>query len=98
MKFTWDKQKNRKNKEKHKIDFALAIQGFNDPHGLITLDVEHATLTEHREWLIAEIEGRILVVIFTIRYPGPVLRIISARPANKKERNTYEKIKNFSLR
>jgi len=53
--------------------------------------------TEKREWLLGESDSGVLVVIFTIRQPGNIYRLISARLANRKERKQYEQIKDISI-
>ena len=44
-------------------------------------------------WLIGAADHGILVVVFTIRQPGNVYRLISARRASRKERKVYEEAK-----
>ncbi len=88
MEFEWDEKKALLNQSKHKICFEEAITAFDDPMALIAPDVRHS-FKEKREWLIGETDGgRTVVVIFTKR--AKVCRIISVRPANRKERKQYE--------
>ena len=75
----------------------MAITAFDDPYALIAMDEKHSTEDEKREWIIGKSDKGVLVVIFTIRQPGNVYRIISARPANRYERKQYEKWKELSL-
>ncbi len=96
MRFEWDVTKATKNAEKHGVTFERAITAFDDPFALITLDEPHST-SERREWLIGESDVGVLVVIFTIRQPGNIYRIISARKAKRKERKRYEEIKGLSI-
>jgi uncharacterized DUF497 family protein len=57
---------------------------------LIAEDAAHSQ-EERREWLIGETSmGRLIVAVFTVR-PGSSIRMISARPAGRKERLQYEK-------
>ena len=97
MKFDWDSNKNSQNLKKHQIPFELAITVFDDPFALVTLDKKHSTQSEKREWIIGKSDEGVLVVIFTIRQPGNVYRIISARPANRYERKQYEESKELPL-
>lgn len=93
MRFDWDPKKARQNLLKHHISFELAITVFDDPFGRVLEDAKHSTSHEKREWIIGQSDTQILVVVFTIRYPGPVYRLISARKANRQERRLYEEYK-----
>lgn len=70
---------------------------FDDPFALVAPDAAHSTPQEERRWLIGESDSGVLVVVFTIRHPGNVHRIISARPANRKERQRYADSKELPL-
>ena len=96
MRFEWDDSKAAKNATKHGVTFDQAITAFDDPFALITLDAKHSK-TERREWLLGESDMGVVVVVFTIRQPGNIYRVISARKAKRKERKRYEEIKQFSL-
>ena len=89
MEFEWDPVKNVKNMEKHGVAFEAAITAFDDPFALIAPDLKHSTKEEERDWLLGESDNGVLVVIFTIRKPGSIYRIISARPASRRERRQY---------
>jgi hypothetical protein len=93
MRFDWDSQKAATNQAKHGISFELAVTVFDDPFALIAPDLDHSTVDEIREWIIGQSDRGVLVVVFTIRQPKDVYRIISARKANGKERKRYEKSK-----
>jgi uncharacterized DUF497 family protein len=95
MKFVWHSAKAEKNKSKHGISFEKAITVFDDPFALIAPDTKQSTVAEKREWIIGESDFGILVVVFTIRQPGNIYRIISARRAHRKERKIYERAKAF---
>ncbi|MEI6806660.1 MAG: BrnT family toxin [Myxococcaceae bacterium] len=97
MEFAWDPAKNIKNLEKHGVAFEEAITAFDDPFALIAPDLKHSTAEEERDWLLGESDTGVLVVIFTIRKPGPVFRIISARPASRKERKYYVENRRISI-
>lgn len=84
MKFEWDENKNQSNLNKHKLDFTLAIEVFSDPMAIKTTRIVNG---EERFQIIGEIEKCIFSVAYTIRNKN--IRIISARLASKKERNTY---------
>ncbi len=97
MRFEWDGTKARVNPEKHGITFDRAITAFDDPHALVAPDESHSRVSERREWLIGESDDGVLVVVFTRRERGRVLRIISARPASRSERKRYETFKGISF-
>ena len=96
MRFDWDEKKASGNKKKHGIAFEEAITAFDDPFALIARDPKHSE-NELREWLIGEADPGVVVVIFTIRQPGNIFRIISARRASRKERKSYEKEKKLPV-
>ena len=89
MEFEWDARKARTNAAKHGVTFEAAITAFDDPFALLAPDAEHSTDTEARWWLIGEADTGVVVVVFTVRQPNDVRRIISARRANRKERRRY---------
>ncbi len=96
MQFDWDEKKNASNRTKHRIAFQVAITVFDDPLALIAPDPKHSH-EEVREWIIGESDNGVLVVVFTIRQPGDIYRLISARRANRKERGKYEESKRVSI-
>ncbi len=95
--FDWDPRKARSNFVKHGVSFELAITAFDDPFGLIAVDDRHSTADEAREWLIGESSEGLLVVVFTRRDDGRTWRLISARGANRRERQRYEQVKRLSV-
>ena len=85
MEFEWDDNKNQKNKTKHKIGFEDAKTVFNDNS---SIEFEAKRDDEYRVIRIGKTATKfILFVVYTMR--GLVIRLISARQANKKERNLY---------
>jgi len=89
--FEWDKGNKDKNFKKHNISNEEAEQTFINELKIILDDEKHSS-TEKRYMLWGVTNaGRKLTVIFTLR--KDVIRIISARSMNEKERRTYEKIK-----
>ena len=71
--------------------FEEASTVFRDPLAFIFDDDDHSD-EEHREIIVGHsTNGRLMIVCFTERAAG-VIRIISARPATKKERENYEKM------
>ena len=88
MNFAWDRTKAARNLAKHGVSFDEAATRFDDPLYLDFFDPEHSE-EEHRYIRVGCSEqGRILMVSFTER--EGVMRLISARPATRKEREAYE--------
>ena len=87
LQFTWDPQKAASNLRKHKVGFPEAATAFADPLSLTIPDPDHS-VAEERFVLIGQSERRRLVVAHVER--GELIRIISARPATRRERKTYE--------
>jgi len=90
MRVEWDQAKNEINQTKHGIDFETAQLVFDDPR-CVTF-VERVTDGEERWHAIGSIENIIiLVVVHTYREEAKdeVVRIISARPATRRERKLY---------
>ena len=69
------------------FDFAYAIRAFLDDDRIVDRD-RRRDYGEDRYRLLGAIEGRLFVVIFTMR--GSAMRIMSARQANGKEVREYE--------
>jgi uncharacterized protein len=90
MRFEWDETKNKSNIKKHGIDFLLAAEAFDDAGHVTILDDAHDF--EVRWSLIGFTLAMNLVVVvhvFRDRFGEDVVRIISARPATRHERNFY---------
>ena len=90
MRIEWDQAKNEINLAKHGVDFETAQLVFDDP--CCVAFVERVTDGEERWPAIGSIERIILlVVVHTYReeISGEVVRIISARPATRRERKLY---------
>lgn len=69
------------------FDFAVVIRAIPDPNRIVGSG-RCWDYCEEPYRLFREIEGRVLVVIFTIG--GSVIRLISTRKANRKEVREYE--------
>lgn len=88
MKFEWDEKKAARNLAKHGVPFAEAVTAFEDPLYIDFFDPGHSA-DEHRYIRVGCSEQcRVLVVSYTER--SGATRLISARPATKKERQAYE--------
>jgi uncharacterized protein len=87
--FDWDSGNARKN-EKHGVSQSEAEQVFFDPRLLVATDVRHSLTEARHHCLGATLEGRRLHVTFTLRGDGTLIRVISARDMQRKERQFYE--------
>ena len=86
--FAWDPAKARANQRAHGVDFEEAPTVFLDALARIQDDPDHS-IGESREIIIGySTVGSLLLVSFTER--GGLVRIISARPADRQERRDYE--------
>lgn len=88
MEFEDDPVKAARNLKKHKVSFEEAASVFGDPIAYTFADPDHS-IGEER-WLMFGLSraGRVLAVIFTHRKGK--FRMISARPATRRERKIYE--------
>lgn len=87
MQFEWDEDKNTINIRLHGIDFADVSTVFNAPM-LTDLD-DRIDYGEDRWMSIGMLANLTVVIIWTERDPG-LIRLISARKANRYERQRYE--------
>jgi uncharacterized DUF497 family protein len=93
--FEWDPDKAASNLHKHRVSFETAIRVFADPFALT--DQDRIEGGEQRWQTLGLVEGYyLLLVAHTIRdesedgHPIEIIRIISARAADRKERRRYE--------
>jgi uncharacterized protein len=86
--FEWNIAKSEKNLKNHGISFTFAELVFEDYYAIEEFDDEHSTIDEQRFKMLAMADEKILVVIYTVRSEN--YRIISARLAEKSERELYE--------
>jgi uncharacterized protein len=92
MKFEWDEGKNQTNIRKRGLDFADAPEMFDGPM-LISVD-DREDYGEERYIGFGLVQSRLMVVVYTERKPD-IIRIISFRKANSREKVLFEKtIKN----
>ena len=87
--FVWDEEKDRANQRKHRISFAEARTVFYDENAREYSDPDHSESEER--FILLGISGRlrVLVVCHCYRESESVIRIISARRAQRSEEETY---------
>ena len=85
--FEWDKANQSKSLDKHGITLLETEEAFFNFY-VVFPDQRHS-LAESRFGMYGKTNaGKVLFIAFTIR--GQRTRVISVRPASKKERKTYE--------
>ncbi|MDQ3181039.1 MAG: BrnT family toxin [Acidobacteriota bacterium] len=91
MRFEWDENKKRINLQRHKIDFADVGQIFD--YERYTIIDDRFDYGEPRFFTLGLINGRVVAVSHT--ETDNLIRIISARKADKNEQaKYYKKIRN----
>ncbi len=91
----WDPEKAASNLRKHGVSFEIALRAFADP--LARSEQDRSEGGEERWQTLGMVEGHLLLLVaHTIQeedersLPVEVIRIISARAADRKERRRYE--------
>jgi uncharacterized DUF497 family protein len=87
LKFVWDENKNMENLRKHGIGFNTAIFVFKDPNYVRIYDEAHSAREER--WDIIGMVNDVALFVVETEIAENVIRIISARKANRNERETY---------
>lgn len=89
LRFEWNPVKAAANFRKHGISFDEARTVFEDDEALFMADPDHSV--EEDRWVLLGMSGaaRVLVVVHCERAAGTVMRLISARKADREERNLY---------
>ncbi len=100
IRFEWDETKNLSNQRKHGVSFEEACQVFRDP---LYVSVQDRIEGGEQRWqTLGMVEGLLLLTVAHTVREGledgrlshsnlvDVIRIISARPATRKERRRYE--------
>ena len=92
MRFEWDRAKSRINQTKHSgLDFETAARVFNDPNIVL---IEDRNIEGEQRWhAIGAVSAVLLLVVHVYREDDvdgeEIIRIISAREANQRERRIY---------
>ena len=89
--FWWDPEKAETNFRKHGIQFKVAAKVFDDPCVFIRQD--RVVEDEPRWQAIGMVEGTAILLVahaYSVEETEEVIRIISARKADRTERGVYE--------
>jgi len=89
LKFEWDEEKNRENVRRHGVSFQEAQSVFLDENAVRYFDPDHSDGEDRFIMLGMSFRLRVLVVCHCFRKNDEVIRIISARKADKKEAQGY---------
>ncbi|MFN0022602.1 MAG: BrnT family toxin [Parvularculaceae bacterium] len=87
--FQWDAGNSGKNEGKHGVGDREAEQVFFNKPVLLD-DPKHSAREPRSHAVGLTDDGRLLHVSFTLREEGKLIRVISARPLNRKERTLYD--------
>lgn len=88
LRFSWDARKAAANRRRHGVSFEEASTAFADPLSVTIPDPDHSA-DEERSLLVGRSsQQRLLVIAHAER--GDAIRLISARPATRRERLSYE--------
>lgn len=95
IRFEWDEAKNLANQRKHKIKFELATRVFQDP---LFVSIKDRVVDGEQRWqTFGKVEDSLILMVAHASWEEDadaglieVIRVISARQATRKERETYE--------
>ncbi len=89
LRFEWDESKASSDQRKHGVSFDEASTVFFDEHGLFMADPAHSE-EEDRFFILGLSQSlRLLVVCHCYRESEDLIRLISARKADRSERRQY---------
>jgi uncharacterized DUF497 family protein len=89
LRFDWNPDKAKSNFLLHKVTFETATRVFNDP-AVLDIPDDREDYGEERWNALGEVDGRILIVTYTLR---KAIWIISARRTEPHERRWYHEAK-----
>jgi len=89
IKFEWDKGKNKANTRKHDISFEEAKTAFYDENAIVFFDPDYSCDEDRFLLLGMSYKLRTLVICHCFRKSETVVRIVSARKADKDEEREY---------
>ena len=90
LSFEWNEREDAENRRKHGVSFDEAQTVFFDDNALLMADPDHSGDEERFILLGLSSALRTLVVCHCYRRKGAVVRLISARRADRQEREQYE--------
>jgi uncharacterized protein len=93
LRFEWDKKKEKFNIKKHGVSFAEASTAFYDEKTIQFFDPDHSGDEDRFLLLGISFKLRVLVVCHCFRESETVVRLISARKADKDEQKEYWRLR-----
>lgn len=89
LEFQWDEQKDKENISKHGVSFVEARTVFHDENAIQFFDPDHSEDEDRFILLGMSIKLRVLVLCHCYRVDETIVRIISARKADRDEEHEY---------
>lgn len=89
IQFEWDDSKSQANKRKHGVSFEEAQTVFLDENAIRFFDPDHSADEDRFLMLGMSFQLRVLVVCHCYKADDSIIRVISARKADRKEQATY---------
>ena len=89
LRFEWDENKDKSNIQKHGVSFDEARTVFYDEHAIQFFDPDHSESEDRFLLLGTSFKLKTLVICHCFRQEETVVRIISARKADKDEEQIY---------
>ena len=86
--FEWNEVKAQANVRRHGVSFEEAATVFSDPLAILLPDPDHSQGEER--FLVLGMSSRQRVLVVSHAERPPRTRLISARPATRRERGQYE--------
>ena len=87
--FEWDADKALTNLTRHRVSFEAAASSLLDPDASVTDDEPHSAIEARWRCMGRSTFGVLVATAYTLR--DQRYRLISARPATKRERHEYER-------
>ena len=91
--FEWDDSKERANLKKHGVSFDEARTAFYDENAAVFFDPDHSEDEDRFILLGLSFKPRVLVVCHCFRESDSVIRLVSARKADKGEEQEYWRLR-----
>jgi len=91
IRFEWDENKSRENTRKHGVSFEEAQTVFFDENAIRYFDPDHSEDEDRFIMLGISFKLRVLVVCHCYQVRDTIIRIVSARKANKREARAYRR-------
>lgn len=90
LRFEWDETQNRSNRRKHGVSFEDARTAFLDENARVIPDPKHWDDEDRFVLLGLSISSRVLLVCHCYRKEDEVIRLVSARKADRNEIKQYQ--------